>query len=85
MANNRMQLYCKKCLEAFALAKYYPISWGAANSQDHLNNFFEKHAKSCPADENQEMGGENMFGFRTENDEDEFITCFEPYRIKLRK
>ena len=86
MANNRMQLYCKKCLEAFSLAKYSPVSWGTPVDNSYLNSFFEKHdACFMNAEEDFDVnGGCDMYGFRTENDEDGFITLFNPYRIKQK-
>lgn len=81
MANNRMQLYCTKCLKAFVLAKYYPCEWYTVQSSDLLNDFFDSHQSECFKEANDPMGGTGMFQVRTENDEDGFLTSFDPYRI----
>jgi hypothetical protein len=83
MANNRMQIYCKKCLVAFTFAKYYPCSWFSSGSREGLDDFFERHTETCvmKSDGIDESGGTDMFGFRTENDNDGFETAFEPYRV----
>jgi len=88
MANNRMQIYCKKCLEMKPIAKYYPTEWYCQNADENpINDFLTKHSESCwKNDENADhLGGEGMFGFRTENDEDKdgFISDYrkEPYKL----
>lgn len=84
MAHNRMQVYCKACGGAFAIAKYYPHFWYTANKSDALDDFFEEHMGKCitKADgEIDEDGGTGMFGFRTENDADGLWTAFSPYRV----
>jgi len=87
MANNRMQIYCKKCLEAVVIAKYFPLSWYMQNNEDHFNEFFEKH-NACfinGKEDHDEQWGTEMYGFRTENDDDGYMTAFEPYRIYIEK
>lgn len=85
MANNKMQIYCTDCHEAVAIAKYYPGDWTINNDNlvAELNIFFSEHLARCfkKIDRSRLMWGENMFGFRTENDDDGFQTAFDPFRI----
>lgn len=90
MANNRIQLYCTKCLELVSIAKYYPTAWVAIRNADiEMNDFFEYHEKKCflSQKENWNNGewGDNMFKFRTENDEDGFISDYSDKIYKLKK
>lgn len=93
MANNRMQIYCKKCLAVIYIAKYYPVCW-YCNGEDkdngkYLNEFLTKHSSECfENDENADrQWGENMFGFRTEQSDDEFmeIQCCECGKWRLMR
>ena len=84
MANNRMQLYCTKCLRAFVLAKYYPCEWYTVQSMDALDDFFNLHQTECFKSGNDledVTEGTGMFRVRTEGEGDGFVTAFDPYRI----
>ena len=94
MANNRAQLYCKICLEVLHLGKYYPTDldggsgWGLRIDETNFDEFDAKHCKCfCEnIDKIDHLGGEGMYGFRTENDEaiDGFCTAFNPHRLIKR-
>ena len=86
MANNRMQLYCQKCLELRIIAKYYPTQWYCNNEAENpIHEFLVTHSKQCWEEdpEADHMGGEKMFGFRTENEDDGYISDYgeKPYKL----
>ena len=61
------------------IAKYYPTEWYC--NAPHLNPidyFLVQHSKSCWENDPKadHGGGTNMFGFRTENDEDGFMSDY---------
>ncbi|MBU1349286.1 hypothetical protein KJ781_04435 [Patescibacteria group bacterium] len=91
MANNRMQIYCKKCLEVLNFAKYYPVAWGVHNDVgESFNEFFEKHDTNCWKEESEGSDlswGEGMYGLREENDDDGYFCDYRerPYKIYLKK
>jgi hypothetical protein len=73
MANNRLQIYCKKCLEMATFAKYYPYGWYCNSAEATgilVNLFLEGHSNCWKAEEVGKNEGAEMFGFRTENDEE---------------
>jgi hypothetical protein len=88
MANNRFQIYCKKCLEVVPFSKYYPVSWAGVNKKV-MDAFLEEHDNKCWANNKDADldGGTNMYGFRTENDEDidGFISDYreKPYKLLI--
>ena len=83
MANNRLQIYCKKCLEMAPLSKYNPIDWSGLN-EERYNEFVEEHTKKCySGDDFDKNFGCNMFGFRTEMDGDEFKSDYSQRPFKL--
>lgn len=48
MANNRLQIYCKKCLEMQCIAKYYPGGWYCNNPTDNpIHDFLITHSDKC--------------------------------------
>ena len=84
MANNRLQIYCKKCLGFANFAKYYPSTGWYCKDRDKnpINDFLMIHSENCygMVGENE---GDDMFGFRTENDDDGFISDYD--KLKLKK
>lgn len=81
MANNRMHIYCTTCLELQVIAKYYPAEW-YVHTEDlasRLTEFLDKHNKTC----HKGFDGEGMFGLRTENDDDGFITDYSGQQFKV--
>ena len=88
-----MQLYCKKCLEMITISKYYPVSWFCFERGfelgEKINDFLEEHSEKCYSFDNfkkekfDTMSGTDMFGFRTETDDDGFFSDYseQPYKI----
>lgn len=88
MANNRMQIYCKKCLELQCISKYYPCEWYCQNGDNSnpMHEFLLKHSEECWKDEDfDHMTGCEMFGFRTECDDDEYFSNYKERPYKLIK
>lgn len=79
MANNRAQIFCKKCLSVEPFMKYYPGGWFSTGS--NLDDWLDIH-NQC---HEQDMGGESHYGFRTEIDEDQYISDYSDYQnLRLR-
>lgn len=70
MANNRAQIFCRKCLSVKPFLKYYPGGWFTTGSD--LDDWLDIHNEH----HDQDFGGENHYGFRTENDDDGFISDY---------
>lgn len=68
MANNRLALVCKECMEGAYLAKYYPSQgwWTSHNAdyEDYMNAFLEKHTHGKSMWSAQEF----TIGYEMEND-----------------
>jgi len=83
MANNRLQIYCVECLGMKCINKYYPVDWSFPDDVGmHINTFLEEHL-DCFL-KSKELGvGTNMFKFRTECDDDGFISDYSkrPYKL----
>lgn len=87
MANNRLLVYCKKCKELSVLDKYYPSGgWGGIYAENY-DNFVKEHQEKCyspyPTDVN---GGDDMFGFTTENAGlDDWIVDYRERRFRFSR
>jgi len=83
-----MQIYCKKCLELKCIAKYYPTEWYCnSNKGGIIQDFLTEHCSRCWNDKGKlkdVFGGTDMFGFRTELSDDDFISDYntKPYKLK---
>lgn len=90
MANNKLQIYCKKCMQFSVLAKYYPVSWDGFFVKNY-EEFVIDHQKKCFDDAwareekvEADLGfGTGMFGFRTEMDEDGLCSDYHETPCKL--
>lgn len=83
MANNRMILYCKRCLDFHVLGKYYPISWTGPTS-DTLHEFLITHSDCFTDRDNDDLScGTGMFGLTTEVDVDGVRINYATKRVEL--
>lgn len=84
MANNRLQIYCKKCKAMLPFAKYYPYGWYLNDPEANgrmLNDFMIEHEK-CFTEEEAGAFGVDMFAFRTEQEKDGLLSDYRrPFKV----
>ncbi len=76
MANNLLQVYCKKCSGMVCLAKFYPSTgWYTDGHEGRLNQFYEAHENSCW--DMMTDYGLDQYAFRTEMDDDGLLSLYD--------